>query len=187
MNNLKKKIESMKDEKQKMSMSKLYLFLNKPHPVSLALAGIPIIGEMIMIISLPIIALYNFPFLAKSLIKLKKKNWIIWLCATAVVPLILRQFFPRGGMMGQVTSVIFLFFFVLNFILFCRVLKNNIHDLLIDHGPLFSQDDDNFDDFNDFTTTEDDEINGTYYDGPEPEGDYFDEIEEDEDKDEQDI
>jgi hypothetical protein len=170
--------QDLEKQKQKLLINKLYHFLNKPNSTISTIAGIPIFGQFLILIALPIIVIVHSPFVVKMLVKLEKWLWLAWFSAMIIIPIIFRPFFPKGGLKGQAITTIFLFGFLFGFFIFCSILRRTTKKWLENYGNEVPSDE-SFEEFNDFTTTADDEINGTYYDGPEPQEDFLDNIEED--------
>ena len=104
-------------------MRRLYRTLTYEGSTIVLIAGYRYIGYGILLMILTVTALLYTPYLIKSLINLKKLNWIISFSIMIIVPVILMLFYFQNHLM----KMIFFSIALLMFYLFCWILKFSVH------------------------------------------------------------
>jgi len=116
-------ISPIKTQRKKLIMKRLYRSLTYEGSIVVLIAGYRYIGYRILLMILTVTALLYTPYLIKSLINLKKLNWIISFCIMIIVPVILMLFYFQNHLM----KMIFFNIALLMFYLFCWILKFSVH------------------------------------------------------------
>ena len=115
--------KSTKNQRRLLVMRKLYRTLTYEGSTIALLAGYQLIGYGILLIILTASAIIYSPYLIKTLINLKKWNWIFSFVIIIIVPLILMFINSNNPILKTTFSSIAL----LMFYLFCWILKFSVH------------------------------------------------------------
>jgi len=115
---------SAENQRKKLIMMKLHHSLTYAGTSALIFAGYSIIGYFVVITILTVTAIIYTPYLIRTLVQLKKWNWILGFVIFVLSPMILSRLVVRGLLLIQILSSITFFMYFL----YCCILRYCLHD-----------------------------------------------------------